>query len=251
MNIPGNCSAWNGFQTYHFPLPETNFGCTIAVPKQEIPGRPWIWRTRFFGAFPSVDLALLDAGYHVAEITVDDNDGSPEALARFDKFYAYLTGALGFNRKVVVEGFSRGGLGAFRWSCRNTDKVACIYADAPVCDMKSWPGGKFSGPGDPRSWTLYNTAYGFKNEVEALAFDEQPLDFKVIRPLAAAKIPVFAVVGDADEVVPLSENMAIFEARFKEAGGQIEVIHKPDCLHHPHSLENPAPVVVFIRRHYF
>ena len=29
----------------------------------------------------------------------------------------------------------------------NTDKVFCIYVDAPVCDFKSWPGGKGKGKG--------------------------------------------------------------------------------------------------------
>lgn len=251
MGLPGTLSDWNGNKRYDFPLPGTDYGCIVVEPNNPLPGKPWIWRTRFFDAFPSVDIALANLGYHIANIEVRDNDGSPFALDRFDRFYNFLTTKHGFNPKVVMEGFSRGGLGAFRWSYRNTKKVACIYADAPVCDLKSWPAGKGTGPGDPVSWKKYCAAYDFKNESEATTFDENPLDYKVLRPLVAAKIPVISVVGDIDEVVPLAENMAILEARYKELGGHIEVIHKPDCLHHPHSLDNPQPVVDFIRKYYF
>jgi alpha-beta hydrolase superfamily lysophospholipase len=57
------------------------------------------------------------------------------------------------------------------------------------------------------------------------------------------------VCGDADQTVPLAENTAILERRYREAGGTIEVIIKPGGDHHPHSLENPAPVVEFLLRH--
>ena len=54
------------------------------------------------------------------------------------------------------------------------------------------------------------------------------------------------VVGDADEVVPVDENTAIFESKIKVAGGNIQVIHKPGIGHHPHSLPDPQPIVNFI-----
>ncbi|MEQ8339086.1 MAG: alpha/beta hydrolase, partial [Cyclobacteriaceae bacterium] len=58
-------------------------------------------------------------------------------------------------------------------------------------------------------------------------------------------IPMLHIVGDADEVVPVAENTTIFEERVKAAGGKIQVIHKPGIGHHPHSLENPQPIVDF------
>jgi hypothetical protein len=54
------------------------------------------------------------------------------------------------------------------------------------------------------------------------------------------------VVGDADEVVPVAENTAILEERYNKLGGKIRVIHKPGIGHHPHSLQDPAPIVDFI-----
>lgn len=43
----------------------------------------------------------------------------------------------GFNKKVALEGMSRGGLIVYNWAAQNPEKVACIYADAPVMDFKS------------------------------------------------------------------------------------------------------------------
>jgi hypothetical protein len=53
-------------------------------------------------------------------------------------------------------------------------------------------------------------------------------------------------VGDADDAVPLAENTAIVERRYKELGGPITVIVKKGVGHHPHSLEDPAPIVEYI-----
>ena len=59
---------------------------------------------------------------------------------------------------------------------------------------------------------------------------------------ARAGVPLLHVVGDADDVVPVEENTAIMESRYKELGGSIRVIHKPGVGHHPHSLEDPGPI---------
>jgi hypothetical protein len=56
------------------------------------------------------------------------------------------------------------------------------------------------------------------------------------------------VVGDTDDVVPVSENTAVVERRYRELGGDITVIHKPGVGHHPHGLDDPAPVMEFIVR---
>ena len=55
--------------------------------------------------------------------------------------------------------------------------------------------------------------------------------------------------GRADKCVPYSENGEIFAARVRAAGGVIETIVKPNCDHHPHSLEDPRPITDFIAEH--
>jgi len=32
-------------------------------PDNPLPDKPWVWRTEFFGAFDTVDTALLDKGW--------------------------------------------------------------------------------------------------------------------------------------------------------------------------------------------
>ena len=84
-------------------------------------------------------------------------------------------------------------------------------------------------------------------ESEILNYKKNPVDN--LQPLAKAGIPLLHIVGDADLVVPPAENTAIIERRYKEMGGDIQVIHKPGVGHHPHSLVDPKPIVDFIMKH--
>ena len=58
-----------------------------------------------------------------------------------------IRGKFGFAKKAALVGLSRGGLYCYNWAVANPDKVASLYGDAPVCDFKSWPGGKGKGKG--------------------------------------------------------------------------------------------------------
>ena len=189
---------------------------------------------------------LLEKGFHHLHIVVGNTHGCPAALKHFDALYAAVT-AQGLAKKGALIGISRGGLYAYNWAARNPDKVACIYGDAPVCDFKSWPGGKGKGKGSPPDWSALIRNYGFKDEAEALAYRENPVD--ELAPLAKAGIPLIHVVGDADDVVPVAENTQVIEQRYKALGGAITVLHKPGVGHHPHGLDDPAPVVDFILQH--
>ena len=236
--------SFHGFDQYSFNLNE--IPCKVVVPAKVASGKPWIWRARFWGHEPQTDVALLDQGFHVVYADVAGLFGSPKAVERWNEFYRYLTEEHGFDKKAVLEGMSRGGLIIFNWTACNPDKVHCIYADAPVCDFKSWPGGKGSGKGSPPSWGQCLKAYTL-TEDQALAYKKNPTDN--LEPIANAKIPLLHVVGDIDDVVPVSENTALIEKRYLELGGPIQVIHKPDVGHHPHSLKDPQPIVDFILQH--
>jgi len=237
-------SQWQGYE--RLDLRVAGRACLLVVPKSPAAGKPWIWRTEFFGAFPAADLALLGKGYHVAYMNVENMYGAPVAMALMDQFYAYLTNTCQLSRKAVVEGFSRGGLFAFNWAALNPAKVASLYVDAPVCDFKSWPGGKGTGKGSPVNWDQCKKVYGLTEE-QALAYQLNPVDH--LQPLAAAKVPVIAVCGDADDAVPIAENIQVVEQRYREMGGEIQVIVKPGVGHHPHSLSDPQPIVDFILAH--
>jgi len=237
-------TQWNGFEQLKFAVDGRD--CLLVVPMQAAPHKPWIWRTEFFGHEPQADLALLRQGWHVAYMNVQNMYGAPKALDHMDRFYEHLTKERGLNKKTVLEGFSRGGLFSLNWAARHPDRVASIYNDAPVCDFKSWPGGKGSGPGSKGDWQRCLDAYGLSEE-QALAYRLNPVDN--LQPLAAAKVPLLHVCGNADEVVPYAENTQLLAQRYRDLGGTIEVIEKDGVKHHPHSLKDPAPIVEFILTH--
>ena len=216
----------------------------IVKPHHTAKGNPWIWRARFWGHEPQVDIDLLEQGFHLTYCDVAELFGSPKAVERWDEFYALAVKA-GLNQKAVLEGMRRGGLIIYNWATKNPKKVACIYGDAPVMDIKSWP----LNWGDcldenKRSMSLLLEAYGFANAEEAMAWNKNPLNHA--RKLAKAKIPMIHVVGDIDEGVPVAENTAIFEREVAKYGHSVHVIHKPNVGHHPHSLNNPEKIVSFI-----
>ena len=243
-SFPGKKSVWNGFDRYDFEL--NGRQALVVTPKQVASGKPWIWRARFFGHEPAVDLALLSRGFHLVYIDVAELFGNPQAVGHFDAFYQFLTEKHGLAKKPALEGLSRGGLIIFNWAAANPNKVACIYADAPVCDIKSWPGGLGKGTGSTHAWSLCLMAWNLTAE-QALTFKGNPIDH--LKPIAQADVPLLHVCGGADRVVPLDENTRVLEARYKKLGGRIDVIVKPDCGHHPHSLKDPTPIIQFILKH--
>lgn len=239
--FPGKKSEFHGFARHDFDF--NGRKAIIVAPKEAAEGRPWIWRARFFGHEPQTDIALLEHGFHLAYCDVAGLFGAPQAVEIWNEFYEKAVTDFGFAKKVALEGMSRGGLIIFNWAKANPDKVSCIYADAPVCDIRSWPGGKGEGKGSPKTWEQCLKVWGL-TDAESADFKGNPIDG--LEPMVEAGIPLLHVVGDADEVVPVSENTAILEARYKKLGGSIEVIHKPGVGHHPHSLEDPKPIVDFI-----
>ena len=248
IDLPGTQSEFHSYARYDFQL--NGRDCIIVAPTVAAPDNPWVWRARFFGHEPQLDVALLGQGYHVAYVDVSGLFGSPQAVNIWDEFYTHVTSKYNFNPKPVLEGMSRGGLIIFNWAKQNPLRVACIYADAPVCDIKSWPGGKGSGIGSEPAWRQCLQAYDL-TETEAL--DDQlprsrcnPIDG--LDKLANAQVPIICVVGDADDVVPVDENTSILEARYQKLGGYIKVIHKPGVGHHPHSLKDPTRILDFIHQ---
>ncbi|MDP6544788.1 MAG: prolyl oligopeptidase family serine peptidase [Phycisphaerae bacterium] len=233
--FPGRVGKWNGFAIHYFKL--DGRGCRLVVPDKPAAARPWVWRARFFGHEPQTDIALLKKGFHVAYINVGGLYGAPPAVKIWDRYHKYLTSEHKLAPKPALEGMSRGGLIIYNWAASNPDKVSCIYGDAPVCDIRSWPGEK-----DARCLKVY----GITKE-QLADFKENPIDH--LAPLAKAKVPLLIVAGDADKVVPMKENALVMQERYKKLGGEIILISKKGVGHHPHSLKDPAPIVEFILKH--
>jgi pimeloyl-ACP methyl ester carboxylesterase len=230
-------TTWNGFTRIDFTLADRP--CILVVPNTPAPNKPWIWRTEFFNHEPQADIALLNAGWHLAYMDAHNMYGGPKAMALFGQFYAHVVVHAGLSPRVVLEGFSRGGLYAFNFAAAHPTRVAALYLDAPVLDIKSWPGHDRQS----KEWADCLDAYGL-TEATVAQFRGNPLDR--ISMVAAAKVPIIAVCGDADTTVPFAENTGILQQRYRELGAPIEVILKPGGDHHPHSLKDPAPIVDFL-----
>ena len=236
-------STWQGFEQIEFVVSDR--ACRLIRPDKAARGKPWIWRTEFFGHEPQTDIALLKLGFHVGYIQISDMFGAPASLDLMDTYYEHVVNTYQLAPKTTLLGFSRGGLYAVNWAARNPGRVASLYLDAPVLEVKSWPAGKGLGKGAPEEWEKLKKVFGLTEE-QALTAAISPLDH--IKPLADAKIPILSVCGETDTAVPYVENTAIFAERYRALGGQIEVILKPGVDHHPHSLKDPAAIVKFILR---
>lgn len=245
IQFPGKTSEWNGYPKHEFEVAGKLL--TIVAPKTAAPGKPWVWHGEFFGHKPAPDIALLGKGFHIAYLKINDMLGSPDAVKLWNQAYAELTTHYGFSTKPALVGLSRGGLYCYNWATANPDKVSSIYGDAPVCDFKSWPGGKGKGKGDPTNWARVPKLWNFPDEAAALAYKGNPVDS--LAPLAKHNVPLLHVYGDADDVVPWDENTGLIAERYKALGGSITLIAKPGVGHHPHGLDDSTPIVDFIAKH--
>lgn len=239
----GEPSNFHGYKMYSFEFNDRT--CRVVVPRNPAKGYPWIWRAHFFGHRPEVDLALLSRGFFLAYIDVGDLYGNKEAVNLWNDFYKYLISEYQFSQKVILEGMSVGGLIMFNWAAENPKRVHCIYADAPVLDFRSWPGGLLNGLGSPEDWQQCLKAYNITEE-EALSFEDQPINH--LEPLWEHKVPVLIVSGNNDDIVPYEENGEILVKKFNENGGKVEVILKKE-KGHSHGLENAQPAIRFVLKH--
>ena len=231
----GKRSKWHGYERLDFALPGERARCIVVSPKTPAEGRPWIWRARFWGHQPALDLQLLEKGFHLAYCEVGGLFGAPAAVARWDKFHA-LAVKQGLSAHPVLEGMSRGGLIIVNWASANPGKVAAVYGDNPVCNFNSWPGGK-NGKFSKRDWQRCLKAYGVS--AEAAPQHHQPLSPATLKPLAKKKVPIALVLGLADKVVPVAENGELLARNYQSLGGPIRVWRKPGKGHPPHGLHPP------------
>ena len=227
------------------------YNCFLIAPKTPAEGKPWIWRARFPGYHSEIDKLLLAKGYHVAHINTAGMLGSPNSMKPWESFYRAMTSDHGLNKKVVLEGVSRGGLFVYRWAKMHPETVACIYCDTPVCDFKSWPGGKGTGIGSEKEWQRVWAEYRFKDEKAALAYNDNPIDN--LQPIAQAQIPIMHIVTENDKVVPPSENTYVLKSRLQKLGhtnfSVVSLQHGPRLNGHHFDLEHPEIGFHFIRMH--
>lgn len=250
----GRKTDFHGFERYEVPTAKGTI--SVVCPKKAAPGKPWLWRSMFWGNAGVVrrlvagDLLLLEQGYHVVKAP-GDVSGHPKGNESIDAAYDLLTQTYGFSKTLSMASMSRETLALFRWASENPEKVESIYVDNGVCNVHSWPGGKLvpgshsNGAGNAKSWKLLKKTYGFSSDEEALAAKVSPID--LLEPLARAGVPILMRCGTKDTTVPYEENGAIMKERFQNLGGDIQIILE-EKDHHPHGLKDPVPVIEFIKK---
>ena len=245
----GKKSKWKGYTKTEFKVGE--HAAFVVEPKTQAVGKPWVWRARFPTYHTEIDELLLADGYHIAHINTGSKLGSPKALAIWKEFYDLLTTQYGLNQKMALEGVSRGGLYVYRWAKNYPQTVACIYNDTPVCDFKSWPGGKGKGKGAKGEWKRVLKEYGFTNEAEALAYADNPIDN--LQPIVDARIPIMHIVTEDDAIVPPKENTYVLKERLEKLGHPVFYvisIEKGDRANgHHFDVKHPEVGYQFIRKY--
>lgn len=172
--------------------------------------QPWVMYGPTLPAYPDIHekwmhQQFLDAGIAVAGIDVGEAYGNPASQEAFTKLYRELTQKRGFAGKPCLLGRSRGGLWISSWAIRNTDKVAGISGIYPVFDLRTYPGLRKAA-----------LAYGLlPDQLEQSLEMHNPI--AQADKLASAKIPVYLIHGDVDQIVPLQENSAKLAELYRQA----------------------------------
>ena len=189
-----------------------------AAPKPTA-GKPWLWyapalnggvsivqRELYFDAFMKAGISI--AGFDLGEVR-----GSPASTAKFTLFYSEMV-KRGWSPKPILLGQSRGGMMTLAWAFRNPDKLKAWVGIYPVCNLASWP------LMNSKSQTLADFAMT-EPKLIAKLIEFNPIDN--LAGLAAHKVPMFAVHGDSDVVVPYDLNTKLLKERYEAEGGQYSV----------------------------
>ncbi len=199
--LPGEAFLVEGRPAFIFLPPED---------KRSKP-QPWIMYGPTLPGYPDslekwMHEQFLAAGVAIVGIDVGEGYGSPDSQAKFSALYTKMTEKRGFALKPCLLGRSRGGLWVSSWACANTDKVAGIAGIYPVFDFRTYPGLDKAAPAYEMTPEALESQLLLHNPIEKVSV------------LAQAKIPALFIHGDQDSVVPLKENSAEFQARYKAAG---------------------------------
>ena len=212
------------------------YQATVIVPDN--PNGKWVWKTEFLYAFDKAEHELLDLGYTRVYYAISDMYGSCKSVRLMHDFCRHVTKKYSLEEKCVLFGFSRGGLYAFNFALYYPEYVDKIYLDAPVLDLKSWP-----PEGSEQRREVYEE-YCLTPETLAV-FDGNPIDN--LPEFFRHGVPLMIVAGEADEVVPFCENSKLLLDYAQSNGISVTYVIKPDCKHHPHSLDDVSPIIEFIK----
>ena len=235
-------TLWNGFRRIDFLFKGRE--AVLVFPQRANESKNWLLKTEYFGAFPNLEIEMLKGGWHLAFIKNVTRWCLDEDLELKRDFANFLREEYGLYEKCVPVGMSCGGLIACKLAAKYPHLISALYLDAPVMNLLSCPADIGIAKGG--LFEEFTSATGMTLS-ELICYREHPIDKMDI--LLEHNIPVVLVYGDADEIVPYSENGALLCRYYTERGGEILAIGKPGCAHHPHGLDDNTPIVEFIEKH--
>lgn len=231
---------WNGFRFKK----EIFEGKELLTVYPENPNGKWALKTEYFSAFPEVEIELVKMGYHLFHVRNTTRWHVNEDTERRAKLAEYVHKKYNLSKKCVIVGMSCGGMQGIYFAAQHPEYVSCMYLDAPVVNLLSCPAGL--GKGTDEMFEEFKNAKNM-DLCELLGYREHPLDY--IPKLTEHNVPVILIAGDSDTVVPYDENGALLDEAYRKKGCTIETIIKKGCDHHPHGLEDPAPILDFIKKY--
>lgn len=199
----------------------------IKPSKNLDPQKRWVWDFPFWMAindgFGSVGHRhyvekLLDAGFHIAGVDVRGSFASSAMSNVCQEFYTQLVSEHGLHKRARLLAHSHGGLIAYGWAFRHPTCVDRIAGMCPATDFRTYPG-------------LANVASSSANEpdsglslaeLERRAAEFNPIDN--LAPLAKAGTKILHLHGDADLLVPTDANSIELARRYRELGGDAEIV---------------------------
>ncbi len=189
----------------------------LAAAPSSAKSKPWVFYAPTLPPYPGAAEKwmfekFLAAGIALAGLDAGESYGSPAGRAHFSALHAHLVRTRGYAPRAILLARSRGGLQLLAWAADNPDKVAALAGIYPVFNLASYPGLAKAAP-----------AYGLTvDQLTASLASHNPIDR--LAPLAAARIPLFAIHGDADKLVPLELNSQIVRDRYLALGGEMTLI---------------------------
>jgi len=203
-------------------------GCEAFIITADTPTRseptPWVWYAPTLPNLPGVEEKwmfekFLDAGIAIAGMDVGESYGSPDGCKLYSALYLELTEHRGFAKKPVMLGRSRGGLMTLSWAADHPDQVAGFAGIYPVCNLASYPGLA-------KSCDAFHLS---EQELAASLTKYNPIDR--LEKLAKAHVPLFAIHGDVDTVVPIEANSGEMKKRYESLGGKMHLAIPPGQGH--------------------
>ncbi len=248
-DFPVNTTDFYGFQKINFTFEDRL--ATVILPKEKGWGSgKWACKMVYFGAFPDLEIDLLNNGFHVAHMQNVNRWGTDADHPVRARFAKYMAENFGVEERFVPVGMSCGGLTAANFATRYPHLVSVLYLDAPVMNLLSCPMGfgvgTYAIDNGNNGWKEIEAAYGFTPST-LLTYREHPIDR--IQTLIDNKIPIALVYGDSDATVPYEENGKILEEAYRKTDIPFFCVGKPGCGHHPHGLEDRADLLKFIRQY--